>query len=118
MSGKTQQVSELWRFRRWEIGYRRFFQDQVRIRAPETKGADAGQSPILKRLPRRWRLYEIKYARLFRKIRVQLLEVQIRRNLLMLEREHGLNKTGNASGCFKMADVGFDRAQQAAARVS
>src|SRR5262245_49912221 len=80
VGGKAQQVGRLRYNRFWEGGCWSLFYDQMYICASKTEGADACQALTLNRLPRFCLLYKVKHVRLLRKIRVKLLEMQIRRN--------------------------------------
>ncbi|MOA54381.1 hypothetical protein D3C78_1779850 [compost metagenome] len=44
-------------------------------------------------------------------VRVRRFEVQVRRNLPMLQRQGDLDQARDARGVFRVADIGLDRAQ-------
>ena len=45
-------------------------------------------------------------------MRTWLVEVGLGWNDTVMNREHGLDQTRDATGCFQVADVGFDRSDQ------
>ena len=45
-------------------------------------------------------------------MRTWLVEVGLGWNDTVMNREHGLDQTRDAAGCFQVADVGFDRSDQ------
>ena len=45
--------------------------------------------------------------------RIRCVKMQVRRNFLMLEREHRFDQAGHAGGSIEMSDVCFDGAERA-----
>ena len=96
----------------------RLLQDDVRVRAADAErvhrrapGVRLGRGPVLEPVGHA----EGRTGEVDR--RVRLLEVEGRRELGVLEREHGLDEARRAGRGVEVADVGLDRADPAEARV-
>src|SRR5689334_12411207 len=91
-------------FDRWS-----FFYNNVCVRSTDTEGTHACATWRPIRLPfgqlrvdEKWRAGKIN-------IRIRQREIKARRQVLMLECEHGFNQAGNAGGCIRVSDVRFNR---------
>src|SRR5580658_1312669 len=81
------------------------FHNHVAVGAAEAESADSRHSALVRRHPRR-EFYRDTHRRLLQAdIRTQLLEVQMRRDLGMLQSENDFNQAGNSSGGFQMPEI-------------
>ncbi len=90
---------------------RRCFEHQVRVGAAEPESADPGDAPP-GGMPGRAHGRDDDRHRGPVDVRVRLVEVQVRRDLAVLEDQHGLDQPGHAGDRFEMADVRLDRADR------
>ena len=95
------------------LGGGRFFDDDVRVRAADAETADAGPARRAVRRPLGERRVHVKRTVGKVNTRVGFIEMQTRRDLLMLEGKDGLDQTGNPGGRIQMSDVGLDRTESA-----
>ena len=88
----------------------RLFENHVRIGPAETERADAGEASRRQRRATAVPSRESPAGSAPQlDVRVRLAEVQVRRNLAVLQREHDLDEPGDAGRRLEMADVGLDR---------
>ena len=89
---------------------RRFFQHNVRVGAADAERSDAGAARLARGGPIGELAVDVERAAVELDVRIDLLEVQAGGNLRVLEREHGLDESGDAGGRVEMADIGLERA--------
>ncbi len=89
------------------------FEDQVEVGAPEAEGAQACAPYAARRLVPRAQLgVDPKRRVLEVDVRIGSLEVEARRQQLLVQRHHRLEQTRGAGGGLEMADVRFHGAQR------
>src|ERR1700704_5413964 len=86
--------------RRRRFGRRRIANDDVAVRAAETEIADAGVTRAAGRRPRAFLAQDFERAVEFARL-IGGLEVYLRRQTLVLEREKDLDQPGNSGRGFK-----------------
>ena len=88
---------------------RRLFHDDVRDRSAQTKRADTGEPrPAIARPCHRGRRDHLGH-RFLRDVRIELAQVEVRRDLAMPQREHHLDQPCDAGSGLEMSDVGLHR---------
>ena len=97
--------------RRGRFGRRRIADDDMAVRAAETEIADAGITRAAGRGPRAFLAQDFERAVEFARL-VGGLEVDLRRQTLVLERKQDLDQPGNAGRGFEMADIRLHRTER------
>ncbi len=90
----------------------RLLQDDVRVGTGEPERADAGDTRLTVALPRRGLLDHLQRKPVPRNVRRRILEVQMRRQQLVLERQDDLDHARDARGGLQVSDVRLRRADQ------
>ena len=86
---------------------RRFLQNNMCIGAAKAEGADPGQAWFAVALPLFRFGWNCQRHLCYWNMRIDFLKMQVRRNLLVIQRERRFDNAGDARGRFKMADVCF-----------
>ena len=94
---------------------RRFLENDVSVRAAESKRADPGPPGRLASLPRVQTPGDREPRPLQVDVGAQSLQVQVGRNRAVLELEYGLDQPGDPGGGLEVPDVGLDGADEAGA---
>ena len=110
--GKVQQMQRALAARRFRRSKRRLLQDYVRVGPTEPERTDAGDAFAVKRGPRHPLAGDFHRQSIPGDVRTRLPEMQVLRNLLMLQGEHHLDQSADARCRFQMADIGLQRANQ------
>src|ERR1700735_1609074 len=82
------------------------------VRAAEAKGADAGQPALLPAWPCLAMSGDLQPVVGPGNMRCGLIEMQMRRNPLLLHREYDLDATGDSGSTLEVPDIRFDRPDQ------
>ena len=93
----------------WRIVWRRLFDDDMRVGAPEPERAHAGQPGQRARGPRNAPVGNREAQRKRGEAWIELLEVEVRRDHLVVKRQNHLDEPGHSGRCLEVADVGLDR---------
>ncbi len=95
---------------------RSFFENDVGVGAAEAEGADSGKARRLGARPRSGGIGQGEARCVELNVGIEFGEVETGWNFLMLEGQGGLDKPGDASGGFEMAEIRFDGAKDAILR--
>ena len=115
MRGERKQVG----FRRGEIAVasisrrRRFLEDDVHVRAPESERAHSRECRAVMLGPRYQCLRHAQAELLKWDVGIGSREVQARRDSALLEGERHFDEPGDAGGCFQVPEVALHRSHQA-----
>ncbi len=90
--------------------HRRAFQHHVRVGAREAEGAHAGDPPRLR--PNGFLLRDPHGQVGPGDVRIRVVEMEVPRDPLVLQREHDFDQAGDTGGRLQVADVGLHRAQE------
>ena len=89
-------------------GVRRLPDDDVGVRAAEPEGADTGCAGAAAPRPRGESSHDLDWHVLPRDVRTRRVHVQVRRERLVLQRQHDLEQPRDAGSGLEMADVGLE----------
>ncbi len=92
---------------------RRFLDDQMTIGAAETEAADPGHARRIAGGPGRQRARDLERRAVERQIRIERVQMQMRRNLPMPQHQHGLDQARAAGRRLQVPDVGLHRTDPA-----
>ncbi len=93
----------------------RFFEDDVRVCPAEAEGAHARKATRAAALPVAPARRDLQRRVCGREVRVEVADVQMRRDVFALKAERGFDEAGDAGGGFEVADVGLDGADETTA---
>ena len=95
------------------LGYsRRLFHNQVRVGAAQPKGTDASNPRATAHRPCGQLPGNVDRPAQRGNVGVECGQVEVRRNLIVLERKHSLDEPGNSCGRLSMTQVRLHRADQ------
>ena len=90
---------------------RRLLDHDVRVGAADTERGHRGPARTLQGRPVQMLGGDAELRRAFTRLRGQLLEVQLARDLTVVHRQHGLDEPGDARGRLQVAEVGLHRTE-------